>query len=320
MNGNTKQMVMGDDVIAGVVSKSDEEADEAEIEASPGTSSSMSNLLEGMSCEAPYEQIIVDMRDSLFIMLHANDTDERGDNIEEFASRVVFWAINGCEHMLEIVNGSLSAKPVGHCEAMRLQSTLLALSSHTLMFGENGTIVLGRGEESDNEREDTAELVRWMAPELIGYDGLRKKDAKATAQTIAYSAGVLLMECITAEVPFKMFEAADLARHIANGTANNMIINKLRGRTQLSGFIERCLTTIPTGRPSLKIIKRTVLGLLPDTSRELTKSDMIDLTAASYSSGDDDDDNSWRDTTMGSDDILTQTQTKSASVRTKNRG
>jgi hypothetical protein len=67
------------------------------------------------------------------------------------------------------------------------------------------------------------------------------------------------------------------------------------------------------------MIKRTVLGLLPDTSRELTKSDMIDLTAASYSSGDDDDDDdSWRDATMKSGDILTQTQTTSVSKHTKN--
>lgn len=45
------------------------------------TTSSLSNLVEGMSCESPYQKVIVDSRDSQFSMLHDPVVEKRKEHV-----------------------------------------------------------------------------------------------------------------------------------------------------------------------------------------------------------------------------------------------
>ncbi|KAH7822098.1 uncharacterized protein MONOS_15737 [Monocercomonoides exilis] len=81
------------------------------------TTSSMSNLVDAMACSSPHEKLIVDLRDSLFMLLHGkNKTKEMAigslQEREMTAAQILFWVANGALHAFEDEEDDLPLWPI----------------------------------------------------------------------------------------------------------------------------------------------------------------------------------------------------------------
>ncbi|KAH7831947.1 uncharacterized protein MONOS_5967 [Monocercomonoides exilis] len=263
------------------------------------TTSSMSNLVDAMSCSSPHEKLIVDLRDSLFMLLHGrNEKKEMAigtlEEREMTAAQILFWVANGALHSLEK-------------EEMPLQS-LDNLSPHIVLFSEHMVICIamhsdcssdsdsssisssstvitsssdystanrnGRGspppssafEEDDDLRK---EYLRWKAPELM--NGAKQHTTKKGA---VFSIGMMLWECLTLQIPFGEYEAVVAGQKIVNGE-RPVIGAELLGC--FNDTVAGCLSPGWQSRPTLVDLKREFIQRFPAGLVMLTVSDAIDV-------------------------------------------
>ncbi|KAH7815484.1 uncharacterized protein MONOS_5414 [Monocercomonoides exilis] len=97
------------------------------------TTSSMSNLVDAMACSSPHEKLIVDLRDSLFMLLHGrNKTKEMSigslNEREQTAAQILFWVANLALHSFDEMENGLSS--------------LANLSPHIILFSEHMVICI----------------------------------------------------------------------------------------------------------------------------------------------------------------------------------
>ncbi|KAH7817784.1 uncharacterized protein MONOS_1882 [Monocercomonoides exilis] len=254
------------------------------------TTSSMSNLVDAMACSSPHEKLIVDLRDSLFMLLHGrNKTKEMAIGTlrerEQTAAQILFWVANLALHSFE------------ECE-VPLQS-LSNLNPHIVLFSEHmiicivmhsdfssddsdsssissSTVVTSASDNSDSlpsstfEDEDDfkKECLRWKAPEL-----LINKKMGATKESVVFSIGMMLRECLTLQIPFGEYEAEIAGQKIVNGE-----------RPDGAAIRESCFAEIwkqsvgmeNTNRPSLVNLKREFFKHFPKEAVIVTVSDAID--------------------------------------------
>ncbi|KAH7831454.1 uncharacterized protein MONOS_16965 [Monocercomonoides exilis] len=204
------------------------------------TTSSMSNLVDAMACSSPHEKLIVDLRDSLFMLLHGrNEKKEMAigslKEREMTAARVLFWVANLALHSFDEMENGLSS--------------LANLSPHIVLFSEHmviciamysdcsssdsdsssissSTIVTSASDDDDDslpssafedEDDNRKECVRWKAPELL----INNKFG-ATKESAVFSIGMMLWECLTLKIPFGEYEAEVAGQKIVNGEISNM--------------------------------------------------------------------------------------------------
>ncbi|KAH7823404.1 uncharacterized protein MONOS_4689 [Monocercomonoides exilis] len=171
------------------------------------TTSSMSNLVDATACSSPHEKLIVDLRDSLFMLLHGrNEKKEMAigtlQEREVTAAQILFWVANGALHSFDEMENPLSS--------------LENLSPHIVLFSEHmvitiamhsdcsssddsdsssissSTFVTSASDDDDedsllssafeDEDDDRKECLRWKAPEL-----LTNKKMRATNEYIRLS-------------------------------------------------------------------------------------------------------------------------------------
>ncbi|KAH7817901.1 uncharacterized protein MONOS_8054 [Monocercomonoides exilis] len=157
------------------------------------TTSSMSNLVDAMACSSPHEKLIVDLRDSLFMLLHGrNEKKEMAigalQQREQTAAQILFWVANLSLHSLDEMEVPLSS--------------LSNLSPHIVLFSEHmvicivmhsdcssdsdsssissSTVVTSTSDDDDDDDRDSLpssafededsfkkECLRWKAPEQL---------------------------------------------------------------------------------------------------------------------------------------------------------
>ncbi|KAH7830654.1 uncharacterized protein MONOS_14774 [Monocercomonoides exilis] len=264
------------------------------------TTSSMSNLVDAMACSSPHEKLIVDLRDSLFMLLHGrNKTKEMPigslEEREVTAAQILFWVANGALHSFENDKFDLPS--------------LINLSPHIVLFSEHMiiAIVLRSGCSSSDESDSSSvssssiatsssdislkserftdspppssafeddedywkECLRWKAPELLS-----NKKLGAERKTVAFSIGMMLWECLSLKIPFGEFEAKTAGQKIMNGERPPFVsINN----SSLIKIVDECLSFEPLKRPTLINLKREFIQMFPDGSAMLTVSDAIDI-------------------------------------------
>eukprot|EP00770_Monocercomonoides_exilis_P001041 MONOS_1034.1-p1 / transcript=MONOS_1034.1 / gene=MONOS_1034 / organism=Monocercomonoides_exilis_PA203 / gene_product=unspecified product / transcript_product=unspecified product / location=Mono_scaffold00017:154577-162732(+) / protein_length=2508 / sequence_SO=supercontig / SO=protein_coding / is_pseudo=false len=259
------------------------------------TTSSMSNLVDAMACSSPFEKLIVDLRDSLFMLLHGrNEKKEMAigslQEREMTAAQILFWVANLALHSFDEMENplqslsNLSPHIVLFSEHMVIcivmHSDLLSdddsdsssISSSTVVTSASGN----DDDESDSlpssafEDEDSfkKECLRWKAPELL--NGTKKH---ATKKTVVFSIGMMLWECLTLQIPFGDYEAETAGEKIKNGERPNMEV------IETSSFGETtkaCVTLQAKSRPTLVELKREFFGHFPAEVVVVTASDAID--------------------------------------------
>ncbi|KAH7818013.1 uncharacterized protein MONOS_3140 [Monocercomonoides exilis] len=267
------------------------------------TTSSISNLVDAMACSSPHEKLIVDLSDSLFMLLHGrNKTKEMTigtlQEREQTASQILFWVANLSLHSFDEMEVPLSS--------------LSNLSPHIVLFSEHmvicivmhsdcssdddsdsssissSTVVTSASDDDDDYDDDSdslpssafededdykKECLRWMAPELQ-----MNKKMGATKSSVAFSIGMMLWECLTLEIPFGEYEAAIAGDKIVNGERPRMG----EEQSSLEEVVKECLSGEAGLRPTLGDLKREFLGHFPKEALIMTVSDAVAIQSLMY--------------------------------------
>ncbi|KAH7826051.1 uncharacterized protein MONOS_4179 [Monocercomonoides exilis] len=256
------------------------------------TTSSMSNLVDAMACSSPHEKLIVDLRDSLFMLLHGlNKTKEMAIGTlkerEQTAAQILFWVANLALHSIDEMENplqslsNLSPHIVLFSEHMVIcivmHSDLLSdddsdsssISSSTVVTSASGNDDDDSLPSSAFEDEDSfkKECLRWKAPELQ-----MNKKMGATKESVSFSIGMMLWECLTLQIPFGEYEAEVAGQKIVNGERPSM---KEAEESVLLPMILSCLSSESEKRLSLQGLKREFIQRFPEGAVMLTMSDAV---------------------------------------------
>ncbi|KAH7815521.1 uncharacterized protein MONOS_7426 [Monocercomonoides exilis] len=267
------------------------------------TTSSMSNLVDPMACSSPHEKLIVDLRDSLFMLLHGrNKTKEMAigtlEEREVTAAQIMFWVANlalHCFDELKIALQSLDglsphivlfSEHMVICVAMHSDCSR---DSDSSSISSSTTVVTSASDdESDSlpssafedEDEFKKECLRWKAPELVS--GAKKH---ATKKTVVFSIGMMVWECVTLKMPFGEYDGSGAGELIVEGVRPSM---EMMEGSRLSGCVKECVLQKGRERPELGRLKREFFGYFPSGATMVTATDAIGLYEGSdvfYGSG-----------------------------------
>ncbi|KAH7820744.1 uncharacterized protein MONOS_5378 [Monocercomonoides exilis] len=259
------------------------------------TTSSMSNLVDAMACSSPHEKLIVDLRDSLFMLLHGrNKTKEMAigslKEREMTAAQILFWVANLALHSFdEMENPLQSLSNLSPHIVLFSEHMVICIVMHSDLLSDDdsdsssissSTVVTSASDEDDDgdrdslpssafEEEDDfkKECLRWKAPEL-----LINKKMGATKKTVVFSIGMMLWESLTLDIPFGEYEAVIAGDKITKGERPKLDV------VQCSAFyslVKNCVSQSPSARPSLFELKRDFITHFPSGAAILTVTDAI---------------------------------------------
>ncbi|KAH7822551.1 uncharacterized protein MONOS_8823 [Monocercomonoides exilis] len=252
------------------------------------TTSSMSNLADAMACSSPHEKLIVDLRDSLFMLLHGlSKTKEMAigtlQEREQTAAQILFWVANLALHSFdEMENGLSSLSTLSPHIVLFSEHMVICIVMHSDFSSDDdsssissSTVVTSTSDDSDSlpssafedEEDYKKECLRWMAPELQV-----NKKMGATKKSVVFSIGMMLWECLTLDIPFGEYPAEVAGDKILNGERPDM--TALFGSTYCEP-IKVTLNHRMDERPSLKLVKRELLNHFPAGAVLFTVSDAL---------------------------------------------
>ncbi|KAH7831271.1 uncharacterized protein MONOS_11190 [Monocercomonoides exilis] len=267
------------------------------------TTSSMSNLVDAMACSSPYEKLIVDLRDSLFMLLHGRN--EKKDlaigtlkEKEVTGAQMLFWVANGALHSLEDEEDELpSLRDLSPHIVLLSEHMVICIALHSDYSSSSDdsdsssisstTIVTSASEDDDDDDERDSlpssafeddedrwkECLRWKASELV-----MNRKMGATEKSVAFSIGMMLWECVTLEIPFGEYEGEVAGQKIADGEKPDE-----RGieESELKNVVNACLSAEASKRPTLTEVKKELVGMFPSGTFVVTMTDAIILEESS---------------------------------------
>ncbi|KAH7820462.1 uncharacterized protein MONOS_15164 [Monocercomonoides exilis] len=165
---------------------------------------------------------------------------------EQTAAQILFWVANLALHSFENEEDELSS--------------LANLSPHIVLFSEHmvicivmhsdllsddssssissSTVVTSASDDDDDslpssafedDEDNRKECLKWKAPEL-----LINKKMDATKESVAFSIGMMLWECLTLQIPFGEYEAEVAGQKIVNGERPSV---EIIGESSLKGCV-----------------------------------------------------------------------------------
>eukprot|EP00770_Monocercomonoides_exilis_P006716 MONOS_6682.1-p1 / transcript=MONOS_6682.1 / gene=MONOS_6682 / organism=Monocercomonoides_exilis_PA203 / gene_product=unspecified product / transcript_product=unspecified product / location=Mono_scaffold00215:20274-28340(-) / protein_length=2688 / sequence_SO=supercontig / SO=protein_coding / is_pseudo=false len=268
------------------------------------TTSSMSNLVDAMACSSPHEKLIVDLRDSLFMLLHGrNKTKEIAigtlQEREQTAAQILFWVTNLALHSFDEMDNSLSSLSnlsphiilfsehmviciVMHSDLLSSDDsdsssislvTMVSSSSNVSVMSERFTDSPPPSSAFEDEDSFKKECLRWKAPEL-----LINKKMGATKESVVFSIGMMLWECLTLQIPFGEYDGEGAGQKIVNG--ERPALEELQANSYYE-TIKNCISSSAEDRPSLTQLKREFMKRFPAEMVIVTMSDAIELEESS---------------------------------------
>ncbi|KAH7825401.1 uncharacterized protein MONOS_2522 [Monocercomonoides exilis] len=259
------------------------------------TTSSMSNLVDAMACSSPHEKLIVDLRDSLFMLLHGRNEkkDMAIGSLQEreyTAAQILFWVANLALHSFDEMEiplqplSNLSPHIVLFSERMVIcivmHSDISSDDSSDSSSISSSTIATSASDDEslpssafEDEEDFKKECLRWKAPEL-----LMNKKMGATKKSVVFSIGMMAWECLTLQIPFGEYEAEVAGQKIVNGERPGA--EEIEG-CELSKGVKACLLQNGEERPGLMDVKRELFGHFPAGAVMVTVTDAIGLEVGS---------------------------------------
>ncbi|KAH7829758.1 uncharacterized protein MONOS_2023 [Monocercomonoides exilis] len=263
------------------------------------TTSSMSNLVDAMSCSSPYVKLIVDLRDSLFMLLHGKNEKKEmaiGTLVERevTGAHLLFWVVHGALHSFEDDKyylpslANLSPHIILFSEHMEIaialhsdcfsddsDSSSTSISSSTIITSSSACSSSNRnGKDSpppssafEEDGYYRKECLRWKAPELQ-----MNKKMSATKESVVFSVGMMLWECLSLKIPFEEYEGDAAGQKIANGERPNMGV--ISGSRQ-AGLVAAALLQHGRDRITLCDVKKELIKFFSKNEVTLTMSDAI---------------------------------------------
>ncbi|KAH7827275.1 uncharacterized protein MONOS_17309 [Monocercomonoides exilis] len=267
------------------------------------TTSSMSNLVDAMACSSPHEKLIVDLRDSLFMLLHGrNEKKEMAigtlQERELTGAQILFWVADGALHSFEDKEDELSSlsnlsphivlfsEHMVICIALHSDCTTdtdtssVSSSSTLVSFSSDCSSSYRNGRDSplpssafEDEEDKRKEFMRWKAPELL----INKKMA-ATKESVVFSIGIMLWECLTLRIPFGEYEGEVAGQKIVNGERPD---ERGTEKSRMKNVMDTCLSAEAWKRPTIGELKKELIGLFPAGTFIMTMADAIVLEESS---------------------------------------
>ncbi|KAH7822201.1 uncharacterized protein MONOS_8202 [Monocercomonoides exilis] len=265
------------------------------------TTSSMSNLVDAMACSSPHEKLIVDLRDSLFMLLHGrNEKKEMAIGTlkerEMTAAQILFWVANLALHSFaEMENPLQSLANLSPHIVLFSEHMVICIVMHSDFLSDDdsdsssissSTVVTSASDDDDDSLPSSAfededdfkkECMRWKAPEL-----LINKKMGATKESVAFSIGMMLWECLTLQIPFGDYEAEVTGQKIVNGERPDL--RKVL-ESSYAEVLHRAFSPQQGNRPTLIAMKREFIQRFPAGAVMLTVSDAIDFENESEGEG-----------------------------------
>ncbi|KAH7817264.1 uncharacterized protein MONOS_3710 [Monocercomonoides exilis] len=255
------------------------------------TTSSMSNLVDAMACSSPHEKLIVDLRDSLFMLLHGkNEKKEMAigslKERELTAAQILFWVANGALHSFDEMDNPLqSLTNLNPHIVLFSEHMVITIAMHSDCSSDSdpdsssissSTVVTSTSDDDDrdslpssafeDEEDSKNECMRWKAPELL--NGTKSQGSK---KTVVFSVGMMLWECVTLKIPFGEYEAVVAGQKILNGERPNCS----KANSSYDEVILAALSEDKKARPTLIGMKRELLEHFPAGAVIFTVSDAI---------------------------------------------
>ncbi|KAH7819312.1 uncharacterized protein MONOS_13809 [Monocercomonoides exilis] len=273
------------------------------------TTSSMSNLVDAMACSSPHEKLIVDLRDSLFMLLHGkNGKKEMAigtlEEREMTAAQILFWVANGALHSFDEMEYPLSSlenlsphivlfsEHMVICIALHSDCssddsdsssisslTIVSSSSNISLMSERFTDSPPPSSAFEEDDDFKKECLRWKAPEL-----LINKKMGATKESVAFSIGMMLWECLTLDIPFGEYDAETAGQKITFGERPSRKMIAGRGIDEVVGS---CWEEEASKRMGLFEVKKELFSHFPANAVVVTASDAIAYAEGSESETDD---------------------------------
>ncbi|KAH7819485.1 uncharacterized protein MONOS_12160 [Monocercomonoides exilis] len=268
------------------------------------TTSSMSNLVDAMACSSPHEKLIVDLRDSLFMLLHGrNEKKEMAigslKEREQTAAQILFWVTNLALHSFDEMDNPLSSLSnlsphiilfsehmviciVMHSDLLSSDDsdsssislvTMVSSSSNISVMSERFTDSPPPSSAFEDEDCFKKECLRWKAPEL-----LINKKMGATKESVVFSIGMMLWECLTLQIPFGEYDGEGAGQKIVDG--ERPALEELQANSYFE-TIKSCISSSAEDRPSLMQLKREFIKRFPAEMVIVTMSDAIELEESS---------------------------------------
>ncbi|KAH7827840.1 uncharacterized protein MONOS_13047 [Monocercomonoides exilis] len=267
------------------------------------TTSSMSNLVDAMACSSPHEKLIVDLRDSLFMLLHGRNAKKEMaigslQEREVTAAQVLFWVANGALHSFDEEKelpslANLSPHIVLFSEHMVIcivmHSDLLSDDDSDSSSISSSTVITSASDDGDDEsdslpssafeEEDSfkKECLRWKAPELQ-----MNKKMEATKESVAFSIGMMLWECLSLKIPFGEYDAEIAGQKISNGERPSL---ESVSESRLHNLVLSCLSQKVESRPTLLDVKKELFGMYGKGGWVMTMTDAMDVVPVRINNG-----------------------------------
>ncbi|KAH7826299.1 uncharacterized protein MONOS_17406 [Monocercomonoides exilis] len=228
------------------------------------TTSSMSNLVDAMACSSPHEKLIVDLRDSLFMLLHGrNEKKEMAigtlQEREQTAAQILFWVANGALHSFDEMENKLQS--------------LVNLSPHIVLFSEHMVICIAMHSDCSSDSDSSSSISSSTVVTSASDDESDSLPSSAFEDEDDFKKEwMMLWECLTLQIPFGDYEGVVAGQKIKNGERPGM--ESIRG-SEMCEAVKNGLDGNPERRASLMQVKRYLVGRLPSGYTMATVSDAI---------------------------------------------
>ncbi|KAH7829979.1 uncharacterized protein MONOS_447 [Monocercomonoides exilis] len=269
------------------------------------TTSSMSNLVDAMACSSPHEKLIADLRDSLFMLLHGrNEKKEMAigtlQERELTAAQILFWVANLSLHSFDEMENPLQSLAnlsphivlfsehmvicvAMHSDCSSSDSDTSSISSSTVITSTSDCSTMSDDERDslplsafEDDEDNRYECMRWKAPEL-----LINKKMGATKESVSFSIGMMLWECLTLNIPFGDYEAEVAGQKIVNG--ERLELRSIE-TSQFVRVVKCCVAWKAEDRPSLIELRKEFICFFPSGATMLTITDAIRIEESSSES------------------------------------
>ncbi|KAH7828179.1 uncharacterized protein MONOS_5558 [Monocercomonoides exilis] len=256
------------------LSSTDSESTFVRMEHACPTTSSMSNLVDAMACSSPHEKLIVDLRDSMFMLLHGrNEKKEMAigslKEREQTAAQILFWVANLALHSFDEMENPLQS--------------LVSLSPHIVLFSEHMVIcVVMHSDFSSDDSESSSissSTVVTSASDNDDRDSLASSafedEDEFKKECLRWKAPELLMNKKMGVTKKSVYEAVIAGQKIMNGERPD--VEEIRG-SGLFGVVGSCISGQGKDRPGVVEVRRELLEIFPAEARMVTMSDAIGAT------------------------------------------
>jgi hypothetical protein len=192
--------------------------------------------LRGLSCEPPFDEVLVDAGHSLFNFLHTKRVDGDGEAKREEQLQTTEQQLRFFFEVVSAVEWTFGRSPQLSC--------FRHFSSHNVVLrGANRSPVLVVEDEAGAGGDD---LGRWLAPEL-----LLGTSKVATEHSLVYTLGLVIQEVMTGEIPFSGMDCNEIKTRLSE----RQELVQIPSDAGLWDVVRICLRRFPADRITLSELK-----------------------------------------------------------------